>query len=150
MRPPFWKRCVSPAMIRMSGACASRTVAHISRTMREAPLTCITPPLLAAHVPRIATPLWHPLRMIHAARRQEEAPKTAPIDRSGAEKAAPVHAPKQTPIGATLTTLREMFSTRSSGGTRTFPDMRRMYSLVAPEKRRLLLAFALLLSLIHI
>lgn len=145
--PPFCTtRCVSPAMIRMSGACASRTAAHILHTMRGAPLTCTTPPLLAAHVRRTATPLWLPLRMIHAARRhEEEAPKAAPIDRAGAEKTAPAHAPKQTPAGAALTTLREMFSTRSNDGTRTFPDMRRMYSLVAPEKRRLLLAFALLL-----
>ena len=140
------------SMFRMYGARASRALAPLPRLVQGSTLPYAASPLLAVRGPRPCVPLWASLRMHHATPRlgqeandrlsvNKEASKEESREKGASGKPAEK---SSSSFASALATFREMVSSRGSGG-RAFPDMKRMYSLVSPEKRRLLLAFALLL-----
>ncbi|WFD35884.1 hypothetical protein MCUN1_002752 [Malassezia cuniculi] len=145
-------------MFRVSGVGACRAIAPLSRTAHGASLACVTSSLAAARVARpSALPIWASARLLHASRTTFDAPKEDAkvllkevADTKDASKdVAKKDEKKPSVLTSVLTTIKEIAASRGSSGQsnggRAFPDMRRMYSLVLPERRRLLLAFALLL-----
>lgn len=139
-------------MLRLYGVSASRALAPLQRVAQGSTLVNVASPMLATCGPRMGAQPWTPLRVLHVSHkpRQETKDGVIPAKEPSKEPRKDEHEAgnnaknERTSLSAVLATIREIASSRGGGG-RTFPDMRRMYSLVSPEKHRLLFAFALLL-----